>query len=106
MPTDEHASIPPDTTREDDRRTASQRRVNIIWETTQAIIALAVTGTGMYVAASLAMRNDPNANDKSAAITAFLLISNTVFLVIGFYFGRTNHARTGGVGGENVKGDR
>ena|SRR5580765_2625977 len=91
-------SLTPDTTSEQDRKTAGQRRINIIWEVTQAIIALTVTGTGMYVAAQLALRNDPDVNAKSASVTAFLLISNTVFLVIGFYFGRTNHQRVGGTG--------
>lgn len=79
-------------------RSAGQRRINILWEATQAIIALVVTGTGMYTAAMLALRTDLADSSKSMAITAFLLISNTVFLVIGFYFGRTNHQRVGGVG--------
>lgn len=88
-------------------QTAGQRRVNILWEGTQACIALAVTGTGMYTAARLALENDANGTDKAVAATAFLLISNAVFLVIGFYFGRTNHTRTGGVnkvnGGEQTR---
>ena len=91
-------NIAPKTTAEQDRVTVGQRRINIIWEITQSVIALAVTGTGMYTAAMLALRNDPQQVDKSAGITAFLLISNTVFLVIGFYFGRVNHNRVGGVG--------
>lgn len=93
------AEIPatPTTTAEENRHTAGQRRVNIIWESTQAIIALLVTCTGMYTASRLALRSSLSDNDKSAAITAFLLISNVVFLVIGFYFGRTNHQRVGGV---------
>lgn len=55
----------------------------------------------MFTAAQLALRSDPDANNKSMAITAFLLISNTVFLVIGFYFGRTNHQRVGGLGAKD-----
>jgi len=94
-----HDNLPPATTSEEDRKTSGQRRINIIWEVTQAVIALAVTGTGMFTAAQLALRNDPDASAKSMAITAFMLISNTVFLIIGFYFGRTNHQRVGGVGG-------
>ena len=70
----------------DTLRTAGQRRVNLIWETTQASIALSVTGTALYV----------TANTISEA--AFSVLSNGFFLVIGFYFGRTNHARSGGVG--------
>lgn len=87
-------------------RSAGQRRINILWEATQAVIALVVTGTGMYTAAMLALRTDLADSSKSMAITAFLLISNTVFLVIGFYFGRTNHQRTGGIGGGSVVTDR
>lgn len=76
---------------------AGQRRINILWELTQSFIALVVTGTAMYTASTLALTNDPAGADKAAAITGFLLISNTAFLVIGFYFGRTNHQRIGGV---------
>ena len=72
------------------RRTAGQRRVNIIWETTQAMIAVTVTISTLYVSARLA-------TSGGSDMAAFLLLSNAFFLVIGFYFGRTNHARpTGG----------
>lgn len=95
-------SKPADTTAEEDRgtartrdegalRTAGQRRINVIWEITQAVIAVAVTGSTLYVAAVLAMK------DKGET-AAFLLLSNAFFLVVGFYFGRTNHQRIGGVG--------
>lgn len=101
-----NVNMPSETTSEQDRRTAGQRRVNIIWEATQAVIALAVTGTGMFTASQLALRVDTSDANKSMAITAFLLISNTVFLVIGFYFGRTNHERTGGVVGGATRESR
>ena len=81
------------TTSEQDRKSAGQRRVNIIWELTQAAVALAVTGSTLYVSASLALK-------ENAQTAAFLLLSNAFFLVIGFYFGRTNHQRSGGVGGD------
>lgn len=64
---------------------SGQRKINIIWEVTQAIIALSVTGQTLYVAGRIAT----NTQDTSS----FLLLSNAFFLVIGFYFGRTNHAR-------------
>jgi cobalamin synthase len=76
-----------------DRVTHGQRRINLIWEVTQAIIAIAVTLTTLFVAADLTV----NGNTESAA---FLLLSNAFFLVIGFYFGRTNHQRVGGIGGD------
>lgn len=76
---------------EQSRKTSGQRRINLIWETTQAIIALGVTGGTLYVAARLALR-------QQAEVGAFLLLSNAFFLVIGFYFSRTNHTKTGGIG--------
>ena len=88
-------TIPSTTTSEQDRKTASQRRVNIIWEGTQSVIALAVTLSTLYVSATLAMKDN-------AQTAAFLLLSNAFFLVIGFYFGRTNHQRTGGIGGDEA----
>jgi cobalamin synthase len=89
---------PPD---HDDRaRRDAGRRVRdsastLVWELTQAAIALSVTTGTMYVAARLALL-DPSRT------AAFLLLSNAFFLVIGFYFGRTNHQRTGGVGGDSA----
>jgi len=67
---------------EDALRTSGQRRVNIIWELTQAIIACSVTVGTIYAA--------------MARIEAAVL-SNAFFLVVGFYFGRTNHQRVGGI---------
>lgn len=70
-------------------RTAGQRRVNLIWELTQASIAIGVTGTTLWVA-------------SHSPATQEGLLSNAFFLVIGFYFGRTNHQRTGGVGPSEI----
>lgn len=67
-------------------RASGQRRINIIWELTQAFVAMAVTIATLYVSSNLAL------NDKGQT-AAFLLLSNAFFLVIGFYFGRTNHSR-------------
>jgi hypothetical protein len=75
---------------EADRATFGQRRVNLIWEMTQSVIALAVAGTTLYVSASLVLRG-------GADLAAFVLLGNTFFLIVGFYFGRTNHEKTGGV---------
>jgi len=81
---------------EKDRTSLGQRRVNLIWELTQAAIAGVVTVTTLFVSANLALRAQPD-------VAAALLLSNAFFLVIGFYFGRTNHQRTGGIG-DNVTG--
>lgn len=72
-------------------RSAGQRAINAVWEYTQAIIAVSVTASTLYASVSLVTGGRP-------ADGAFLLLSNAFFLVIGFYFGRTNHQRTGGVG--------
>lgn len=81
----------------DAKRTAGQRTINAIWEVTQATIAIAVTLDTLYVAAQLAL-----VISGGKADSAFLLLSNAFFLVIGFYFGRTNHTRMGGVGANEV----
>lgn len=72
------------------KHSAGQRRINILWEMTQAIIAITVTGSTLFVAAQLTMKESSNT-------APFLLLSNAFFLVVGFYFGRTNHQRIGGV---------
>lgn len=70
--------------------TAGQRQINRIWEITQALIAVSVAGATLYVASTLSIYSQGD-------MAAFLLLSNAFFLVIGFYFGRTNHQRVGGV---------
>lgn len=76
----EHA--PPTTTGEQDRKSAGQRGINLLWETTQARIAVAIVG----------------ANIVYAFVSPFLpaqakemaqVLSNALFAVMGFYFGRT-----------------
>lgn len=86
-----HENKMPSTTAEEDRTTFGQRRINLIWEVTQAIIAVTVTLVSLVVAGTIAIRGD-------GGQAAFLLLSNAFFLIIGFYFSRTNHTKTGGVG--------
>ena len=78
-----------------DETAAGQRRINVIWEITQSVIALIVVSTFLFVAAQKILRSDMDT-------TAFIVLSNVVALVIGFYFGRTNHTKTGGVGPNDV----
>jgi len=82
------ASRPPTTTTEQDLRTAGQRRVNLIWEYSQAAIALLVVSANIIN--ELATRFVPVVVSSDDG-----LLGNAFFLVIGFYFGRTNHARIG-----------
>ncbi len=76
--------------------TAGQRRVNLLWEVTQGVIAISVTLTTLVVCATQVI----NGREGEGA---FLLLSNVFFLVVGTYFQRTNHTKTGGVSG---RGDR
>ena len=80
----------PTTTAAADLVTAGQRRVNIIWEVTQAIIAVVVAVSVLSVAGWKVMNNQSDT-------AAFLLLSNVFFMVIATYFSRTNHQKTGGV---------
>jgi len=81
--TDEQPSLPPQTTSQEDLVTAGQRRINLIWEWTQSVIAVMVTLS--YIGAQLL-------RIESAGL------ANACFLIVGFYFSRTNHAAIGGIG--------
>jgi len=81
------------TTTEQDKHSYGQRRINLIWEVTQAVIAVVVTLATLYVAAQLALRSE-------GQTAAFLLLSNAFFLVIGFYFSRSNHNRINDTAGD------
>lgn len=96
---------PPKTTAEEDRVTASQRVVNLIWESTQKQIAQWVIGCALLVAVALAIFGHVlGSNEIQLAAVVFLFgVAN---LVTGFYFGRTNHQRTGGIGGGSVDQSR
>lgn len=88
------------TTHEQDRHSLGQRRVNIIWETTQSMIAGSVVLCVLYVSSSMviaALTTAATSSQIANAQTAFIFLSNIASLVIGFYFGRTNHQRVGGV---------
>lgn len=69
--------------------TAGQRRINLIWEITQAFIAISVVSTNLAVAIHAAFHN--------TAVEIPTMLGNVLFLVVGFYFGRTNHSRMGGI---------
>jgi len=85
-------SLPATTTAQQDLVTAGQRHINAIWERTQQIIAIAVTAITLAACAYLAVSGEP-----AMQTPAFLLLSNVFFLVVGTYFQRTNHTKTGGV---------
>lgn len=75
-------SLTPTTTSEEDLHSGSQRRINLIWEFTQAFIAISTIIAVIYCAI--------------VKIEASSLV-NMSYLIVGFYFGRTNHQKVGGV---------
>lgn len=75
--------LPPTTTHEENVVTSGQRRINLIWEITQALIALSITGSIIY-----------NASNKINSD----VLTNAFFLIVSMYFVRTNHNLIGGTG--------
>lgn len=89
-------NLPPKTTAEQDLKSAGQREINLIWETTQRHIALFVVVVGCTVSATVVVYSVVKGSTTDPLVlAAFTLLSNICFLVAGFYFGRTNHARIG-----------
>lgn len=76
------------TTVEEDLRTSGQRRVNLIWETTQALVAVLVTVATIWAALQ----------GKES-----LVLGNAFTLIIALYFVRQNHTKVGGVGGTDSR---
>lgn len=79
----EGTTLSPTTTEAEDTTTEGQRKVNLIWELTQAGISVLITAAVVYCAIySISSDN----------------LANAFFLIIGFYFSRTNHQAIGGIG--------
>jgi len=86
-------------------RTDDQRRISGMWERTQQVIALAVVLDALFVVTVLVvgpgiatLLGYPVPESASAAAsTGVVFLASVANLVIGFYFGRTNHTRVGGV---------
>lgn len=85
---DVNAVAAPTTTAEDDRKTQGQRYVNLIWETTQAIVAVMVT------CAMIALAWTGKTSE---------LLASAFGMIVGMYFQRTNHTKIGGVGGTDSR---
>lgn len=81
-------NIVPDTTEETDRKTQGQRRINLIWECTQAVIAFSVTIAIIYTEI-----NGRQSERLGQAFTTIMLL----------YFVRMNHIKVGGVGGTDTR---
>lgn len=85
-------SLPARTTFQEDLTTLGQRRINLIWEYTQAAIAVMVIMANMIVGCYRGLMDNPARGEYP------IILSSSLFLIVGFYFSRTNHAAIGGVG--------
>lgn len=90
MFTEPNQPVAPTTTAQEDITLAGQRKINFIWELTQALIAIAVVISNM----ALALVPVFTAREAKAPES----VINALFLIVGFYFSRTNHAAIGGIG--------
>lgn len=79
--------IPPTTTVQQDLIVAGQRRINLIWEFTQAAVTLLITGAAIYCAVK----------GIDADVLNFAFVA-----VISTYYARTNHTKIGGVSANDV----
>jgi hypothetical protein len=86
----EHTSVAPNTTAQEDLTSAGQRSINKIWEGTQSVIAIVVVMANMIVGIYQGL--------AQTHVEFPVILSSALFLVVGFYFSRTNHAAIGGVG--------
>lgn len=93
--------LPPKTTEEDDRAAYGQRRINLIWEATQMLIAVSVIWASITVSSYLAVQGQTDAQ-----VAAFVFLYGVANLVTGFYFGRTNHTRVGGISSRDSREER
>lgn len=83
-------------------RVEGQRNINLIWETTQQKIALFVIGASLLVSCVLGVFGKWLGSPE-LQLASIVSIYGAANLVIGFYFGRTNHTKVGGV---SVEGER
>lgn len=89
--------LPSTTTPEQDRTTQGQRDTSMMWETNQGWVTKVLISGSVLVAGVLAIFGKfLGAPELQLPAAMYLFGSSGV--VIGFYFGRTNHTKTGGVG--------
>lgn len=82
--------LPAKTTEQEDVTQAGQRRISLIWEITQSVIAIMVVLSNVIAA----LCNVFNKRDVDVPV----ILSSSLFMVLGFYLARTNHEKIGGVG--------
>jgi hypothetical protein len=99
-------SLPARTTFQEDLTYAGQRNINVIWETTQGKIALYVILGTMVIDGLAVLISIATGHEMSAAVALALGFVNSLATgVVSFYFSRTNHTQTGGVGAKPVGDD-
>jgi hypothetical protein len=99
VPTADEHVLPPTTTAEENRIMYGQRTINLMWEGTQRTITLLATAVVLLVSSYLSI--SPNVPIELRMVAFFTL----VYLGVGLsssYFTRTNHSKTGGIGGDQV----
>lgn len=75
--------LPAKTTAQEDITKAGQRRINLIWEVTQGVIAVIITVSVIYCSIK-------GIETKT--------LENAFVMIITMYFVRTNHSLIGGIG--------
>lgn len=80
-----------ETVDQQDKTRAGQRRINLIWEFTQGIIAISITAAKIYC--SISKIESPE-------------LTNAFFLIVSMYFVRTNHHLIGGTGSKPLDEQR
>lgn len=101
----EGKTLAPNTTEQEDITKEGQRNINILWETTQSQIARATIYCNLFinivVVILLIVYRREVSKETIIVIMACLASMNGLSgIVIGFYFGRTNHTKIGGVAQE------
>lgn len=92
-------TLAPTTTEADDLVTEGQRRVNILWEHTQSYISMGVTFSTIAIIGTTVLIAGITGREITQAMATqinYLVVMTT--LILSFYFSRTNHQATGGVG--------
>lgn len=71
---------------------ARHQKINLIWEYTQAYMAILVITTVLITCCYIAITT----KDDGKRTASLLFMTGLANLVAGFYFGRTNHTRPTG----------
>lgn len=83
-------------------KSEGQRSTSMLWELTQKEVALSTVRTALAVAGITAILGAWLGIAENARMGSSIFLYGVANLVIGFYFGRTNHTRTGGPGGDSA----